>query len=136
MNSTLRGIEAGVLAVVAPLTAVSGQSQPAHGNFVTSDGIRIHHLTAGQGSAVVLVHGHGGDAQSSWVSTGVVGALASRYRVIAIDLRGHGQSEKPGWIAKLPQDEDARAEQRERNIRMRQKQGAGFARSQTATRRR
>jgi pimeloyl-ACP methyl ester carboxylesterase len=95
MNSTLRGIAVGVFAVVASLTAVSGQPQPAHGYFVTSDGVRIHYLTAGQGSAVVLLHGHGADAHSNWVSTGVVGALASRHRVMAIDLRGHGQSEKP-----------------------------------------
>jgi pimeloyl-ACP methyl ester carboxylesterase len=42
----------------------------------------------------VLVHGFAGEA-NNWVRSGVLPALAKRHRVIAIDCRGHGLSEKP-----------------------------------------
>src|SRR5918998_677025 len=35
------------------------------------------------------------DAEAQWVRTGVLQALAARYRVIAMDARGHGRSGKP-----------------------------------------
>jgi pimeloyl-ACP methyl ester carboxylesterase len=75
--------------------AVSGHSEAVDGVFVTSDGVRIHYLTAGRGTPVILVHGLGGDARTAWFRTPVGNALAARHRVIAIDLRGHGQSDKP-----------------------------------------
>jgi pimeloyl-ACP methyl ester carboxylesterase len=50
----------------------------------------LHYEEAGSGPAVVLVHG-------VWMSAACFGpqleALADRYRVVALDLRGHGLSE-------------------------------------------
>ncbi len=46
----------------------------------------------GSGPVVVLVHGMGGD-HTVW--NGVVGPLASGFRVLAPDLRGHGRSPAP-----------------------------------------
>ena len=59
--------------------------------------IRIHgheiaYLTAGEGPAVVLIHGMAG---SSAMWQHVVPGLAEHYRVIAPDLLGHGDSDKP-----------------------------------------
>lgn len=46
----------------------------------------------GQGDPIVLIHGLGSSARD-WEPQAT--ALAERYRVIACDLRGHGQSGKP-----------------------------------------
>lgn len=49
-------------------------------------------VTAGSGPAVLLLHGIGNSAQT-WA--GVLDRLAERYTVIAPDLLGHGDSDKP-----------------------------------------
>jgi pimeloyl-ACP methyl ester carboxylesterase len=74
--------------------------EPKHGTFTASDGVKIHYLEAGQGSPVVLVHGYTGTAEGNWFSNGVAEALAKNHRVVAIDCRGHGKSEKPHDPAK------------------------------------
>jgi len=61
--------------------------------FATLDGARIHYLNYGKGDeALVLIHGwtcnlHNWDQQ--------IPEFAKRNRVIAIDLPGHGESDKP-----------------------------------------
>jgi pimeloyl-ACP methyl ester carboxylesterase len=79
-------------------------AEPKDGYFQTSDGSKIHYLEAGNrnapGTPVVLIHGYTGNARGNWFLNGVADALASRHWVIAIDCRGHGQSEKPHEAAK------------------------------------
>jgi pimeloyl-ACP methyl ester carboxylesterase len=57
------------------------------------NGILIHYVTAGAGEPVVLLHGFA-QTWREW-RRDVIPALARRYRVIAPDLRGFGDSEKP-----------------------------------------
>ena len=56
------------------------------------DGLRYHVVEAGRGEPIVLLHGFTGSARS-W--DGVMGQLGRHYRVIAIDLPGHGNSDSP-----------------------------------------
>ncbi len=63
--------------------------------FAESEGLRIHYRSFGSGPPLVLVHGWGTDLQQNWVETGWVDALCAIRRVIALDCRGHGQSDKP-----------------------------------------
>lgn len=67
----------------------------AEERFFDSAGIRIRYIKEGRGESVVLVHGYTSDAEAQWAWTGVPQALAARYRVIALDARGHGRSGKP-----------------------------------------
>ena len=60
--------------------------------YLELNGDRVAYQDVGQGSAVLLVHGMGGSSQT-WRE--VLPHLASRHRVIAPDLIGHGQSDKP-----------------------------------------
>jgi pimeloyl-ACP methyl ester carboxylesterase len=60
-----------------------------------SNGVRIHYLEQGQGTPVVLIHGYIGTSERHWVRTGVFADLARDHRVIALDCRGHGKSDKP-----------------------------------------
>ena len=62
------------------------------GHYIDVGGQRCHYLVAGNGPAVVLLHGLGGSC-GNWVH--VMGALAKDHRVYAPDLLGFGLSEKP-----------------------------------------
>jgi pimeloyl-ACP methyl ester carboxylesterase len=76
-------------------TALSVESQTApktRDGFFDSDGLRIHYVVAGTGMPMILVHGFSGSAASI---RGVQIELAREYRVIAIDCRGHGKSDRP-----------------------------------------
>lgn len=61
---------------------------------VLVDGLRTSYLEAGQGDPVVLLHGgeFGANARIGWEHT--IGALAQRYRVLAPDMLGFGESAK------------------------------------------
>jgi pimeloyl-ACP methyl ester carboxylesterase len=85
-----RIIAASVLLVLAVALAantalVNGQAAGGDAGYVTEDGPR-------DAPALVLIHGLG--ASSRWWDP-VVPLLAGHYRVIRIDLLGHGRSGKP-----------------------------------------
>ena len=82
------------MAVSVSVSAYAGDG-PSHGYFVSSDGLKIHYLVQGKGSPVVLIHGYTGSAEGNWFANGVAAALVPNHRVVAIDVRGHGQSDKP-----------------------------------------
>ncbi|MBC7448284.1 MAG: alpha/beta hydrolase, partial [Hymenobacteraceae bacterium] len=63
------------------------------GHFQTVNGVRLYYETYGQGEPLLLLHGNGETIGSF---TQQIGALAERYRVIAVDTRGHGQSKEDG----------------------------------------
>jgi pimeloyl-ACP methyl ester carboxylesterase len=64
--------------------------------FTTSDGVKIHYLTAGAtGSWVVLIHGYSDNAERMWFRTGIAPALMKNHRIVALDNRNHGKSDKP-----------------------------------------
>ncbi|HZK72484.1 MAG TPA: alpha/beta hydrolase [Clostridia bacterium] len=63
-----------------------------------SDGVRLHYETHGpaDGAPVVLVHGFASDYQLNWVGTRWQETLTGAgYRIVGLDSRGHGSSEKP-----------------------------------------
>jgi len=88
---------AAVVALVLVSSVLSfAQSSPTSGFFTTSDGVKIHYLTAGTtGSWLVLIHGYMDSAQRMWFTTGIAPALAKNHRVVALDNRNHGESDKP-----------------------------------------
>jgi pimeloyl-ACP methyl ester carboxylesterase len=57
-------------------------------------GVRIHYRVEGDGPPLVLQHGY---TQSvvDWDDAGYVAALRDEFRLILIDSRGHGASDKP-----------------------------------------
>lgn len=61
--------------------------------FVTVEGLRVHYIESGRGPAVVMIHGNAGSIED--FEFGVVQALSSNYRVIAVDRPGHGKSDRP-----------------------------------------
>ena len=70
----------------------------------TNDGYRLHYQEAGEGRPLVMIHGW---SQSGAMFRHQLAGLSDRYRVIALDLRGHGESDKPdhGYrVARLAKD--------------------------------
>src|SRR2546427_8739532 len=58
----------------------------------TSDGLRIAYAEAGTGPPIVFLHGVGA-TKRSWAAQ--LAMLAQRFRCIAIDYRGYGESDVP-----------------------------------------
>lgn len=62
------------------------------------DGLQLAYFDAGDpsGPPILLIHGFASTANVNWVHPGWLKTLGDAgYRVIAIDNRGHGQSDKP-----------------------------------------
>jgi haloacetate dehalogenase len=57
-----------------------------------ANGVRQHYLEAGSGAPVVLLHGF---PETSFAWRHQIPELAKRFRVIAPDLRGYGETDKP-----------------------------------------
>jgi len=102
MKSLLVGAAACAAVAAAPAVA-SLPRRDANPDSANSDGTanlktmtlhgdRVAYRDEGAGEVLLLVHGMGGSS-NSW--SGVIPLLAKKYRVIAPDLLGHGESDKP-----------------------------------------
>jgi pimeloyl-ACP methyl ester carboxylesterase len=93
-SAHLRWCFALLLALTLASAALAEKSAPkAQSRFAKLDGARIHYVNYGKGrEALVLVHGWTSNLEF-WRDQ--VSELAKRNRVIAIDLPGHGLSDKP-----------------------------------------
>lgn len=60
--------------------------------YATVDGVRLHYVAGGEGPPLVLVPGA---HHTWWGYHKVMPALARRHRVVAVDIRGMGGSDKP-----------------------------------------
>jgi len=67
----------------------------AQGKTFDSNGCSVHYTVDGEGPAVVLVHGLAIHSDLNWRRTGIIGMLDDDFQVIAMDLRGHGLTDKP-----------------------------------------
>jgi pimeloyl-ACP methyl ester carboxylesterase len=70
-----------------------------HTRTAKVNGNRLHYLTAGQGDAVILLHGY---TQTSRMWRPLIPVLAQRFRVIAPDLPGIGDSDVPRGAISMP----------------------------------
>src|SRR5436190_1270675 len=63
-----------------------------------SDGVRLHYEVNGpeRGASLIAVHGFASDYRLNWVGTRWQETLTNAgFRVIGLDCRGHGHSDKP-----------------------------------------
>lgn len=66
--------------------------EPASATFLQVEGARVRYLDVGEGPAVVLLHGYASSLET-WDL--VVPELKQRHRVIALDLKGFGWTDRP-----------------------------------------
>jgi pimeloyl-ACP methyl ester carboxylesterase len=62
--------------------------------YVDNRGVRIQYQTQGQGEPLVLIHGWSNEGRY-WNEFGYVSRLRDKFKVIVLDLRGHGGSDTP-----------------------------------------
>lgn len=62
--------------------------------YIKMEGLNIHYLTAGEGPPVLLLHGGGADSACLSWRLGM-GPVSQSHRVLAPDLPGYGESDKP-----------------------------------------
>src|SRR5438874_1727469 len=81
------------------LFATTGETSPTNASEdeivsrdAKVDGVTLHYMTAGQGPAVILLHGY---AETSRMWRPIIPLLAKRFTVIAPDLPGIGDSAIP-----------------------------------------
>jgi microsomal epoxide hydrolase len=87
---TARATLACVLLGCVLLPAVPVWAAPLHGYFKTSDGVRLHYLSVGEGPLLVFVPGWTMPAEI-WAPQ--LAHFARDYRVVALDPRSQGDSE-------------------------------------------
>jgi pimeloyl-ACP methyl ester carboxylesterase len=103
---------AGALALAATVSATMAPAgRPARaqapgevGHVTTSDGVKLHYLEAGSGQPILMIPGWSQTAEQFKYQ---LSGLSERYRVIAVDMRGHGESDKPEFgykISRLAKD--------------------------------
>lgn len=67
--------------------------------FLDAGGIRTRTLEAGEGEALIFLHGTGGHLEA--FSRNVL-AHAEKFRVLSLDMVGHGFSDKPDILFEIP----------------------------------
>jgi len=89
------------LAVLGPLFFSTASSSKAYGEAADEtivsrtaeiDGVKLHYMTAGHGTPLILFHGY---AETSLMWKPIIPVLAERFTVIAPDLPGIGDSDIP-----------------------------------------
>jgi len=77
---------------IISLAVAHAESPPIAARDAKIDGVQLHYLTAGQGPAVLLLHGY---AETSRMWRALIPKLAEKFTVIAPDLPGIGDSSIP-----------------------------------------
>lgn len=84
-----------ILLIGAGFALVRVFTHRTHGYYLDAAGVRLHYTVEGHGEPVLLLHGFAVNSDLNWRLPGITAMLARRFRVIALDLRGHGLSDKP-----------------------------------------
>ncbi len=110
MNCTTRLLPL-LIVSCARLAAAQDLPDTASG-FVDNQGVKLHYVTAGEGPLVILLHGFP-DYWYTWRNQ--IPTLAKTHQVVALDLRGYNESDKPEGVenyamAKLLSDVSAVAD--------------------------
>jgi pimeloyl-ACP methyl ester carboxylesterase len=95
MKRTLSGAVFGLL-LLCPGFAIKAYADAQDGAIVSRtaeiDGVKLHYMTAGHGTPLILLHGY---AETSLMWKPIIPVLAERFTVIAPDLPGIGDSDIP-----------------------------------------
>jgi len=72
--------------------------------YVSYKGAKVHYTESGKGTAVVLLHGF---LENTFMWNNLEMLLNSKYRVICVDLLGHGKTDNIGYIHTMSQMAEA-----------------------------
>src|SRR5690349_1188795 len=92
LRQLLSGLTAALVSAFFFATTPALAADTKEGSFTTSDGVRLHYIEAGSGDVLLMIPGW---SQTAAQFKHQLSGLSDRYRVIALDMRGHGESDKP-----------------------------------------
>jgi pimeloyl-ACP methyl ester carboxylesterase len=84
-----------LLLLVGLSLAVWWITRRVEGHYFYAGKVRLHFTDEGVGEPVILLHGFAVNADLNWRLPGLTESLAQEFRVVSLDLRGHGLSAKP-----------------------------------------
>lgn len=88
-------------------TAAQPKNLQPESRFAKLDGARVHYVSYGKGDeALVLIHGWTQSIDAAWRDQ--IPEFARHYRVIALDLPGHGKSDKPRSKESVPKGQPSK----------------------------
>jgi pimeloyl-ACP methyl ester carboxylesterase len=91
-----RNISIRMCSILGVLSLLLTQAPSVRSEEFRSNGVRIHYVDEGAGPPVLLIHGFGASLETNWRLPGTIDILKRNgFRVIALDNRGHGRSDKP-----------------------------------------
>jgi pimeloyl-ACP methyl ester carboxylesterase len=98
-------VTVGALAVTALITqhlAKKAETEnPATGQFLEVNGVRLHYVERGSGDALILLHGNGSMIED-FETSGLIDLAANNHRVIVFDRPGFGHSARPRDVTWTP----------------------------------
>jgi pimeloyl-ACP methyl ester carboxylesterase len=86
-----------LFALSAPARAADPTPKTTASSF-DSKGTKIAYFESGAGTPIILIHGLHSSANINWVLPGTFKLLAQDHHVVAFDIRGHGDSDKPNAL--------------------------------------
>lgn len=90
-------------------TCINVSAQTTEGSFYTAfDGAKIYYEVKGEGYPVIMLHGFTGTAQGWKNGQLYADLLKLGYKVILLDMRGNGKSDKPHTDAGYNNDAEAK----------------------------
>ncbi|MCB9896468.1 MAG: alpha/beta hydrolase [Planctomycetes bacterium] len=107
-GSSVRAQDVGATAPPDDRAQVAASSEESRATLVrvgddtflrAPDGVRVRYVDVGEGEPVVILHGLAASLDV-WRMTGALAAIAEDHRVLALDVRGHGRSDKPHDVAR------------------------------------
>jgi pimeloyl-ACP methyl ester carboxylesterase len=63
--------------------------------YFDNEGVKIYYEIEGEGPPVIMIHGFASSLEGNWKQANWVKVLKDDYRLILLDCRGHGKSDKP-----------------------------------------
>ncbi|HEX3767421.1 MAG TPA: alpha/beta hydrolase [Puia sp.] len=93
-DSSKQPVEQAATEIKKPDSVMAAANPPAgfHHAFATVNGVKIHYVTGGSGDPLVLLHGFG---QNWFMWNRLLPELSRHFTIVAPDLRGMGESDKP-----------------------------------------
>jgi len=94
MMGVMMQMQAAMADMEQPSEEVEAEATEVISGYADNDGVSIYYEVEGKGPPLVLVHWWTGNTED-WRIYGYVDALKDEYRLILVDMRGHGKSDKP-----------------------------------------
>ena len=63
--------------------------------YFDNEGVKIHYEIEGTGPDLIMIHGFASNIENNWKQTNWIKTLKDENRLILMDCRGHGKSDKP-----------------------------------------